>query len=65
MPRVPILQRRGPERAQALDRWEIGFAPDGWQNLWDALASGKNVPEDDLIIGRGAGQTLEQGRQAL
>ncbi|MEM6306972.1 MAG: CHC2 zinc finger domain-containing protein, partial [Pseudomonadota bacterium] len=21
----------------ALDHWDIGFAPDGWQNLWDHL----------------------------
>ncbi len=33
---------------QALDRWEIGFAPDGWQNLWDHL-TGKNVKEDQIL----------------
>jgi len=35
----------------ALERWEIGFAPDGWQNLWDHLV-GKGVAED-LILGCG------------
>ncbi len=52
------LQRRGLT-AQALDRWEIGFAPDGWQNLWDALR-GKNVPED-LIIGAGLAKPSNKG----
>ncbi|MEW2911344.1 DNA primase [Leisingera sp. JC11] len=52
------LQRRGMT-AQALDRWEIGFAPDGWQNLWDALR-GKNVPED-LIIGAGLAKPSNKG----
>ncbi|OED47025.1 DNA primase, partial [Rhodobacteraceae bacterium (ex Bugula neritina AB1)] len=52
------LQRRGLT-AQALDRWEIGFAPDGWQNMWDALR-GKNVPED-LIIGAGLAKPSNKG----
>ncbi len=26
-------------RDEALDRWEIGFAPPGWQNLWDLSLS--------------------------
>lgn len=44
------LVRRGlSEEAQA--RWEIGFAPEGWQNLWDHLR-GKGVAED-LILGAG------------
>ena len=38
----------GPD---AWDRWEIGFAPDTWQGLWDALKA-KGV-EDDLILGAG------------
>ncbi len=52
------LQRRGltPE---ALERWEIGFAPDGWQNLWDALR-GKDVPED-LIIAAGLAKPSNKG----
>jgi DNA primase len=44
------LTRRGLD-AQALDRWEIGFAPDGWQNLSDHLR-GKNVPEE-LVVDAG------------
>ncbi|ABV93998.1 DNA primase [Dinoroseobacter shibae DFL 12 = DSM 16493] len=44
------LVRRGlSEEAQA--RWEIGFAPDGWQHLWDHLR-GKGVAED-LILDAG------------
>ncbi len=52
------LDRRGLN-AQALERWEIGFAPDGWQNLWDALR-GKDVPED-LIIGAGLAKPSNKG----
>ena len=37
------LERRGLTEAQQ-ERWEIGFAPDGWQGLWDHLR-GKSVPE--------------------
>ena len=44
------LGRRGLDDA-ALERWEIGFAPDSWQGLWDAL-KGKNV-SDELILGAG------------
>ena len=36
---------------QALEQWEIGFAPDQWQGLWDHLKA-KNV-EDALIMGAG------------
>lgn len=44
------LVRRGlSEEAQA--RWEIGFAPEGWQHLWDHLR-GKGVAED-LILAAG------------
>ena len=46
----------GPE---ALERWEIGFAPDGWQNLWDHL-TGKNV-EPDLIFGCGLAKPSTKG----
>ena len=42
---------RGFTLSEALDRWEIGFAPEGWQNLWDASARQERVPED-LILGR-------------
>jgi len=30
------------------DRWEIGFAPDAWQGLWDHL-TGKGVAEDKIL----------------
>jgi DNA primase len=52
------LEKRGlgPE---ALERWEIGFAPDGWQNLWDHL-TGKNV-EPDLIFGCGLAKPSTKG----
>jgi len=52
------LERRGLT-AQQLDRWEIGFAPNGWQNLWDALKN-KNVP-DELIIGVGLAKPSNKG----
>ena len=43
----------------ALERWEIGFAPNGWQNLWDHLR-GKGVDED-LIIGAGLAKPSTKG----
>ncbi len=46
----------GPD-AQA--RWEIGFAPDAWQGLWDALKA-KGV-EDDLILGAGLAKPSQKG----
>ncbi len=52
------LQRRGLT-PPALDRWEIGFAPDGWQALWDHLR-GKNVPED-LIMAAGLAKPSTKG----
>ncbi len=54
------LTRRGLD-AQALDRWEIGFAPDGWQALWDHL-TGKNVAED-LILGAGLAKPSNKGKK--
>ncbi len=54
------LARRGLDAA-ALDRWEIGFAPDGWQNLWDAL-KGKDVA-DDLILGAGLAKPSNKGKK--
>lgn len=54
------LARRGLDQA-ALDRWEIGFAPDGWQNLWDAL-KGKDVA-DDLILGAGLAKPSNKGKR--
>ena len=48
-------------RDAALDRWEIGFAPDGWQGLWDHL-TGKGVA-DDLILGAGLAKPSNQGKR--
>ncbi|WP_299723658.1 DNA primase [uncultured Tateyamaria sp.] len=52
------LERRGLDAA-AQDRWEIGFAPDAWQGLWDALKA-KGV-EDDLILGAGLAKPSQKG----
>ncbi|MCV6585512.1 MAG: DNA primase [Marinibacterium sp.] len=52
------LVRRGLD-ADAQARWEIGFAPAGWQVLWDHLR-GKNVPED-LILGAGLAKPSQKG----
>lgn len=42
-----LERKRGLDRdAQA--RWELGFAPDGWQGLWDHLR-GKNVPAEMIL----------------
>ncbi|WP_299557703.1 DNA primase [uncultured Sulfitobacter sp.] len=49
-PARDYLARRGLDE-RALERWEIGFAPDSWQGLWDAL-KGKDI-SDDLILGAG------------
>ena len=35
--RATILH--GAAQAKRLERWEIGFAPDGWQGLWDHLTA--------------------------
>jgi len=45
----------------ALERWEIGLAPQGWQNLWDHL-TGKGVAED-LILGAGLAKASQQGKK--
>ena len=52
------LGRRGLDDA-AIERWEIGFAPDSWQGLWDAL-KGKNI-SDDLILGAGLAKPSTKG----
>lgn len=52
------LDRRGLSH-DALDRWEIGFAADAWQGLWDALKA-KGV-EDDLILGAGLAKPSQKG----
>ncbi len=54
------LEKRGLSGAQ-WDRWEIGFAPDGWQNLWDAL-KGKGVP-DELILAAGLAKPSNKGKK--
>jgi len=52
------LARRGLTAA-ALERWEIGFAPPGWQNLWDHLR-GKGV-EEELILAAGLAKPSNKG----
>ena len=52
------LDRRGLPQA-VCDRWEIGFAPDSWQGLWDAL-KGKDIA-DDLILGAGLAKPSSKG----
>ena len=52
------LSGRGMETAR-LDRWEIGFAPDAWQALWDHLR-GKDVAED-LILDAGLAKPSRKG----
>ncbi|MEM6390958.1 MAG: DNA primase, partial [Pseudomonadota bacterium] len=54
------LARRGLNEA-AIDRWEIGFAPPGWQGLWDHLR-GKGVAED-LILGAGLAKPSNSGKK--
>lgn len=54
------LTRRGLDE-QTLERWEIGFAPDGWQVLWDALKS-KDVA-DDLILAAGLAKPSNKGKR--
>jgi DNA primase len=52
------LDRRGLTDG-ALERWEIGFAPNGWQGLWDHLI-GKNV-DQELILGAGLAKPSSKG----
>lgn len=52
------LMGRGLDEA-AQERWEIGFAPDAWQGLWDILKE-KGV-EDDLILGAGLAKPSQKG----
>ncbi|MEP2533395.1 DNA primase [Shimia sp.] len=52
------LERRGLDGA-ARDRFDIGFAPDGWQGLWDHLV-GKDVAPD-LILGAGLAKPSTKG----
>lgn len=57
-PARDYLRRRGLSDA-ALERWEIGFAPEGWQHLWDHLRS-KGVAEE-LILGAGLAKPSNKG----
>lgn len=52
------LEGRGLNEA-ARDRWDIGFAPDGWQALWDHL-TGKGVAAD-LIMACGLAKASTKG----
>ena len=54
------LDGRGLSEA-ARDRWEIGFAPDAWQGLWDHL-TGKGIAED-LILGCGLAKPSNKGKR--
>lgn len=52
------LSRRGLDE-KALEHWEIGFAPDTWQGLWDALR-GKGV-SDQMILDAGLAKPSSKG----
>ncbi len=52
------LQARGLSEATQ-ERFEIGFAPEGWQSLWDHLKA-KNIA-DDLIFGCGLAKPSTKG----
>ncbi len=53
------LAKRGLSE-DVLDRWQIGFAPDGWQNLWDHL-KGKNI-DDEMILAAGLAKPSNKGK---
>ena len=46
---------------EALDRFEIGFAPEAWQGLWDYL-TGKSV-EEELILAVGLAKPSSKGKR--
>ena len=46
---------------QALDRFEIGYAPDSWKGLWDHL-TGKSVSEE-LILAAGLSKPSNKGKR--
>lgn len=52
------LEHRGLT-GEKLARWEIGFAPEGWQALWDHLRS-KSIAED-LILNAGLAKPSNKG----
>lgn len=52
------INKRGLSQ-QTQDRFDIGFAPDGWQNLWDHLTA-KGVAEE-LILAAGLAKASTKG----
>ena len=46
---------------ETLDQFQIGFAPDGWQNLWDHLTH-KGVAED-MILATGLAKPSATGKR--
>ncbi|WP_417720882.1 DNA primase [Salipiger sp.] len=54
------LERRGLKEP-VQDRFELGFAPGGWQNLWSHLR-GQGVAEE-LILGCGLAKASDKGRE--
>ena len=46
---------------RALERFEIGYAPDGWQGLWDHL-TGQGVSEE-LILAAGLAKPSNKGKR--
>jgi DNA primase len=59
-PARDYLSRRGL-KPDTLDRFGIGFAPDGWQGLWDHLTA-KGVSED-LILAAGLAKPSTTGKR--
>ncbi|WP_093360860.1 DNA primase [Tropicimonas isoalkanivorans] len=55
-----LLKARGLS-PDVLERWHLGFAPDGWQALWDHL-TGKGIAPD-LILQCGLARPSDKGRQ--
>ncbi len=53
-----LAGRKLSEAAQ--DRFEIGFAPEGWQGLWDQL-KGRGIA-DELILGAGLAKPSQKGK---
>lgn len=53
-----LSEKRGLS-PEVLERWEIGFAPDAWQGLWDHLRE-KGVAED-LILDAGLAKPSNKG----
>jgi DNA primase len=53
-----LAKRKLSDAAQ--DRFEIGFAPDGWQALWDQLKA-RGIA-DDLILGAGLARPSQKGK---